>query len=145
MNLLKNSYVLGLLMIVGEMIINSVLLAAKLPHISGIILAMVAGSIYASQHKQKMPARERFKALSIYVGISVVLGIFVILTKPETFSMLGVAFTILFGTLAVYGIFMYFALGLGSWAAMRSYEKQQQAASAQTPSQPDQNRQNPIA
>ena len=132
MNLLKNSYALGVLMVIAELLINNILLAARLPHISGIILAIFAGSIYSAYHKEKMPFKERVKTLATYLVLAGVAGIFAVFTGVGA-SAPGLAIAIMLGMLVLYAIFMYFMLGVGSSGYMTAYEKQQAAIAAQQP------------
>ncbi|HEV7449395.1 MAG TPA: hypothetical protein VGP13_02560 [Candidatus Paceibacterota bacterium] len=118
MNLLKNSYVLGLLMVVAEIVSNFALLAVHLSHVSGLFVASGAGALYAALHKQEMPPQERLKALGVYIGISLILGVALVLNQPP--DDIGLAFGIVLAVLVVYAVIMYFLLKFGSAFYLRS-------------------------
>ncbi|MFZ2555923.1 MAG: hypothetical protein WAZ27_03445 [Minisyncoccia bacterium] len=123
MHYLSNSYVLGFSIVGVEIIANNILSALDLPHISGIILAFVAGYIYATIHKEVMPRNERLKALGIYILMAGITGLLVM--KVGAFSPL--LFGILVATLLVYTALMYFSLGFASSTYMSAWNTKQKA------------------
>jgi hypothetical protein len=120
MKLLSDSYFLGFLMVVGEMLINTLLLASGVSGVSAIPLAAGAGMQYTRAHGEKMPGRERMKALSVYFGITGIVGILALLNSAN----FAIGIAILAGTLLIFGVIMYFSIGLGSTLAIKMLEKQ---------------------
>jgi peptidoglycan/LPS O-acetylase OafA/YrhL len=126
MDFMKNSYVLGVLMLAGEGVVNVLykLITQSTGSVSGIaiIMAMAAGSMYTTWHKEKMPAKERFKALGVYIVIAVAVGVLSLWEKissnPGMVALIG---GVLF---LIYAIVMYFAMGWGSSTSMKAIERQ---------------------
>lgn len=134
---MKNSYVLGVLMLVSEALINLAYktLTGSAGGLSGmgVIMAMVAGQVYASWRKEKMPAKERFKALGVYLGLAAAIGLAALWSSFSANP--GLAAGIGGVVFLVYGALMYFMMGWGSSIAMKALEKQAAKNAAAAPPQ----------
>ncbi|HYD93197.1 MAG TPA: hypothetical protein VEB18_01930 [Candidatus Paceibacterota bacterium] len=116
--LLKNSYFLGFAMLVIELVVNSVFGSTV---ISGIVLSFIVGMVYAVVHKTKMPAIERLKVLSVYIGIIALIVVFLAFAQYP--AMLGIALGLGALFLGAYALFMYFGMWFGSWTQVKAQEK----------------------
>ncbi len=132
MNFLKNSYTLGVLIVVAELIVNNILIFtnSNLPHVSGILLALIAGSIYSIYRKEKMSFVERVKTTATYTVLAGAGVIFLLLPEVGA-SVTWLTVAILLGGLAIYAAFMLLMLGIGSSMYMATYEKKQAFLSTQ--------------
>lgn len=123
---MKNSYVLGFLIILGETAVNLAYSALtghpRAASGIGIVMAMVAGSMYAIWHKEKMPPKERFKAIGVYMGIVLVIGVVSLWERLQEnfglFALIGVVFIL------IYAAIMYSTMGWGSSIQLKAIEKQ---------------------
>ncbi|MES2931520.1 MAG: hypothetical protein V4682_02350 [Patescibacteria group bacterium] len=120
MKLLGNSYVLGLLMIVTEAIVN--LLVGSIL-VSGVILSFAVGQVYSWSHKAKMPRAEKIKALLVYLGVIVTLALFFFAYMNDT----RLAVLIVAVLAVVQGLFMYLGMSVGSHFFMKAYDRKQGA------------------
>ncbi|MDO8624425.1 MAG: hypothetical protein Q7R54_03660 [bacterium] len=117
--MLKNSYVLGLLLVAIEGGINYLFGFTLL---SPLVLALGAGAIYTMYHKEKMPSRERFKTISVYLmALAIILylvarTIELKLTIPYVILMAGIVFI-------VYGLLIYLFLGFGSSVYLKTLKQ----------------------
>ena len=121
MKLLGNSYVLGILMLITEGLVN---LIAGFTLISGIILSFSAGHLYAWRHKARMPHKEKIKVLVVYLGFILVLLVpLVFLTKETSGEFVWIIAIAVAAFFAIYGLAMYAGLTTGSHFYMKSRDK----------------------
>lgn len=131
--LMKNSYMLGLMIVAGEMAFNMLIglfTSSGARGGSAVLMAFFAGSLYARWHKKKMPRLERVKALLIYFAFVILIGGTAFFAAQGFEIPVGILLVIAAVVFGFFGLFMYFALSWGSWLQLRSDEmKSERAAS----------------
>lgn len=113
--MLKNSYVLGIAMLAIQALLNYFFSPWDG---LGFVAGLVAGATYVALQRQKMPFREKCKALAVFLAL-VVLSSF--LTGARHVGEYSLPFAMLVsGLLALaYAVCAYLGLLLGSWAYAR--------------------------
>lgn len=117
-----NPYLYGFLIFLTEIIIN---LPFGKNVLSGALIALFAGMVYAHVRKEKMPHLARLKTTFTYIALVAVIGVIVVLARPT----LDPNIIVIVGglILIVYGLFLYFALWWGGWIQMKGEERRQKA------------------
>lgn len=111
MTWLGNSYVLGLLIVLSEILSNLILQSFGLAGTISftLLFAFIAGTLYAKYNNGSMPVSEKVKCILTYAVIEMVLTIPVAISTGSPWTVL--AFAAIYLVLYVIGIYAFLTSG----------------------------------
>lgn len=119
--MLGNPYFIGFLLLVTEVTINLIFGSTV---VSSVALGYAAGALFVSKNKIEMLFSDKIKVLAVY--LVAVVGISLLSTMTDEFesSMLYVLFLLV----ALYGVFTYLMMSLGSSLTFKALQKKKEEA-----------------
>ena len=132
--LLRNQWILALLLLGINLILGAIVLAvvsilkignSGVVAVAGLSSAMAVGQIYTSSFREIMPKKLRINVVAIYILAQVPFGIlYAVVLEPQNFSLF---VGILIAASLVSSVFVYFMIGSGGKAQLKAIQKKESA------------------